>query len=218
MLASPTAAHAVDPIVIPGLRSLSRRALPTILEAMLLPAVLLSVFTRVAGIWVGLGMALGWALLGIGRRVVTGRQVSGMLLLAALALSARTALAGITGNTDLYFIQPALGDAVVGLGFLGSLLTGGSLIQRLAQDVVPIEGFIGRPGVRQFFNRITLLWGLVLLLHAGWSIWLLLNSSVETYVMARPAAAIVVKAATVGASAIWFRATVRRRGLPLVVS
>jgi len=206
-----------DPIVIPGLRLLTRRALPTFIEGMLIPALVLSIGTRLAGIWVGLTVALAWAFLSVGRRMVTGRRVSGVLILAALTLSARTALAGITGNTDLYFIQPALGDAVLGVGFLLSLLTGGSLIERLAGDVVPVEDMIHRPCVRTMFDRITVLWGLVLLGHAALGVWMLLSQDVETYVVTRPAAAFGIKGAAVIVSALWFRAAIRRRGVPLVV-
>lgn len=209
---------AEEPIVIPGLRSLSKQALPTFVEGMLLPALILSIGTRLAGIWVGLAVALAWAFLSIGRRMATGRRVSGVLVLAALALSARTALAGLTGNTDLYFIQPALGDAVLGFGFLLSLLTGGSLIERLARDVVPIEEMIRLPGVRSFFDRITLLWGLVLLGHAALGTWLLLAASVDTYVVVRPIAAFGIKGLTILVSALWFRGAARRRGMPLVIT
>jgi hypothetical protein len=212
-----TATDTNDPLVIPGFRSLTRRALPTLVEGMLIPALVLSIGTRLAGIWVGLAVALTWAFLSVGRRMVTGRRVSGVLILAALTLSARTALAGLTGNTDLYFIQPALGDAILGAGFLISLLTGGSLIERLAGDVVPVEDMIGRPCVRLMFDRITLLWGLVLLGHAALGVWMMLNQDVETYVVTRPVAAIAVKGIAVVVSALWFRSAVRRRGVPLVI-
>jgi hypothetical protein len=212
-----TATDTSEPIVIPGLRSLTRRALPTLIEGMLVPALVLSLGTRLAGIWVGLSVALAWAFLSVGRRMVTGRRVSGVLILAALTLSARTALAGLTGNTDLYFIQPALGDAVLGIAFLVSLLTGGSLIERLAGDVVPVEDMIERPCVRAMLDRITVLWGLVLLGHAALGVWMLLSQDVETYVVTRPVAAFAVKGIAVVVSALWFRAAVRRRGVPLII-
>lgn len=206
-----------DPIVIPGLRAMTRRALPTVLEGMVVPAVILILGTRLFGIWVALGVALAWAYVGVGRRMLRGRRVSGMLLLAAVTLSARTAAAGLTGNTDLYFIQPALGDAALGLAFLVSLVTGGSLVERLAGDVVDVESMIHRPCVRTMFDRITLLWGVALLLHAGLAVWMMLSQEVETYVVTRPALAVVVKGATILTSVVWFRLAMRRRGLSLVV-
>jgi hypothetical protein len=206
------------PIVIPGLRAMSRRAMPIIIEAMIIPATILMVGTRLFGIWVALGVALAWAYVGVGRRVLRGRRVSGTLLLAAITLSARTAAAGFTGNTDLYFIQPALGDATLGLAFLVSLLTGGSLIERLAGDIVPVEDMIDRPCVRIMFSRITLLWGAVLLLHAGLGVWMLLSQDVGTYVVTRPIVAFGLKTLAIIASTVWFKMAIRRRGVALVIA
>jgi uncharacterized membrane protein len=140
------------------------------------------------------------------------------LLLAAVTLSARTAAAGLTGNPDLYFIQPAIGDAVLGLAFLASLLTGGSLVERLAGDVVPVEHMIHRPCVRHTFRRITLLWGMVLIAHAGLGLWMLASQDLETFVVTRPIVAFTVKGMAVIASALWFRLAIRRRGVSLVVA
>ena len=68
------------------------------------------------------------------RRVVKRQPVTGVLVLASLGITVRTALAVGSGSTFVYFAQPVIGTTLAGLVFFGSLLTGRPLIGRLAHD------------------------------------------------------------------------------------
>ena len=65
----------------------------------------------------------------------------------------------------------------------------GHLTQRFVHDFCPIDPeLLARPRVRQFFVEISLLWATVLMVNAGITLWLLLSSSLRTFVLERTAA------------------------------
>jgi hypothetical protein len=71
-------------------------------------------------------------------------------------------------------------------------------------------------GMRRAFSRLTLLWAIVFVLHAGLGTWMLLSQSIEIYVAVRTGVAVGLKGATVGVSVLLFRATMRREGIRVV--
>src|ERR1700735_1886379 len=59
---------------------------------------------------------------------------------------------------------------------------------RFAGDFCPIDPeLLKRPLVHRFFVRISVLWATVLLLNAGFVLWLLLTSSLHAFVLERAA-------------------------------
>ena len=107
-----------EPIEIPRLRTLSRHAGGHVVEATLVPLALFYTALTVSGSTAALLSALAWSYLAIGRRLLTGRRVPGLLLIGAFGLTARTAVALGTGSLFLYFLQPTLTSAVVAGIFL----------------------------------------------------------------------------------------------------
>src|SRR4051812_48593050 len=101
----------MEPITfqIPSLRALARHALPHLAEATIVPLVLFYLSMWLLGIWGALGVGLLWSYGAILRRVVTGRRVPGILVLGALAMTARTLIAVASGSVFIYFLQPTLG-------------------------------------------------------------------------------------------------------------
>ena len=140
------------------------------------------------------------------RRYLKGDPVPGLVVLGALALTFRTALSMFTGNILLYFLQPSLGTALVGLVFVASLRTDQPLIQRLARDFLPVPAdFFDRAEVRSFFRRISPLWAVTMLGNAALTAWMLFGLPVSVFLIARTVVSGVLIAATIGYSIFGLR-------------
>ena len=124
--------------------------------------------------WTAILVALGWSYGAIAFRALTGRRTSGLLLLTALLITARTALALLTDSTFVYFLQPIVSDGVVATAFLLSLVTARPMVARLAGDFYPMDHELAmRPRVRRLFRHLTVLWALLGLGKAMLTLWLL---------------------------------------------
>ncbi len=211
--AEPTAPALDPPIVLPGLRGIARHSMPGILEGIVVPTIILYVGLTFAGFWGGLAAALAWAYGSIARRHLFGQRVGGLLVLAALTLSGRTIVAGLSGSLSLYFVQPVLGEAALGLIFLASGATREPMAARLAGDFVPLGDLRQQPVMRRVFTRITMLWGAAFVLNSLLGMWMLLHESGQTYVLTRSAVSIAVKGLALLASVLFFRTSMRRRGI-----
>ena len=194
------------PLPMPRLTALARHATPHLLETTLIPLGLFYAGLQLFGLWGALLAALVWSYTALLRRLVTGQRVSGMLVLGIVGLTARTALALATGSAFLYFLQPTMGTGLVAGVFLGSVLLGRPLAQRLAADFLPLpEALLARPGVRHFFQRVSLLWAAVFLANTGISLWLLLSQSLATFLWSRTVASLTLTGLAIAASTWWFR-------------
>jgi intracellular septation protein A len=195
---------------IPRLRDLARHAIPHIVEATLVPLALFYGFLWLVGVWGAILAALGWSYVAVARRLLTGRRIPGLLVLATVGVTARTLLALASRSAFLYFLQPSLVTGIVGGVFLLSVPAGRPLAQRLAHDFVPLPpALVRRPAIQRVFVRITLLWALVNLINAAGAIGLLLSQPVATYVAAKTAMSWVVTGGGVALSAWLFKRTVR---------
>jgi intracellular septation protein A len=195
---------------MPRLAALARHAIPHLLETTLIPLGLFYGGLQLFGLWGALLAALVWSYTCLLRRLLTRHRVSGMLVLAIVGLTARTALALATGSAFLYFLQPTMGTGLVAGVFLGSVLLGRPLAQRLAADFLPLpEALLARPGIRRFFQRVSLLWAGVFLANTGISLWLLLSQSLATFLWSRTVASLTLTALAIAASTWWFRHCVR---------
>lgn len=191
---------------VPPLSDLARHALPTVVEGTILPVAVFWVALRALGPWSALFVGLGWVYVCIVRRLVQGRRVPGVLVIAAATATCRVALAVLTNSLTLYFLQPSLGTVMMSLAFLASVLLNKPLAARLAHDFLPLpDGWSEQAWVRRFFLRISLLWAFVLLANAAVSVWLVLSQSVEVITLARPAAAAGLTIAAIGFSVWHFR-------------
>src|SRR5512132_1527650 len=136
-----------SPFPVPRLAALARHAAPHLLETTLIPLGLFYAGLQLFGLWGALVAALIWSYTCLLRRLLTRRRVPGMLTLAIVSMTARTALALATGSAFLYFLQPTMGTALVAAVFLGSVLLGRPLAQHLAADFLPLpDALLARPG------------------------------------------------------------------------
>src|SRR5262249_5638192 len=117
---------------LPPLRTMAWHALPRLVEGAVIPTLLFLGLLQLGGQWPAIGGALAWSVLVIVARLALGRRIPTIVLIGVGALALRTALAVAAHSSFVYFLQPTVGTAVVGLCFLASAMAGRPLVLRLA--------------------------------------------------------------------------------------
>jgi intracellular septation protein A len=136
-----------------------RRAGPRLIEASLIPTALFYCCLVFAGIGVAYAAALAWLYTTLLVRLLRKGRVSPLLVLAAVGITVRTALAVVQDSSFLYFAQPVLGSAAAGVVFLGSIVIGRPIVHALAHDFWPLTPEMFEcPGVVRLLRRLTFLW------------------------------------------------------------
>ena len=122
------------------IRAVTRRLVPYLIEATLIPTVLFYVMLAMTGAlrWALIG-ALIWSYSAVARRIFGRQQVPGLLVLATLGISVRTVIYLLSNNSFVYFVQPILRTVVTAAVFAVSVLVGRPLIARFAADFCPLE-------------------------------------------------------------------------------
>ena len=198
----------------PTLRAVVRRVGLSLLVACAIPATLFYGCLRLEGVWTAIFVALGWSYGAIAWRAVTGRRTSGLLILTALVMTARTLVALLTDSTYLYFLQPIISDGLISVAFIATLTTARPMVARLAGDFYPMDDELHvRPRIRRLFWYLTLMWALLCLGKATATLWLLQSQSLETFVLVKSVSVLLLNglavAATIGAATL----VARREGL-----
>ena len=186
----------------------------SLLIAVVVPAVLFYGVFALVGVWSAVIAALGWAYGAIAWRAATGRRTSGLLILAAILLTGRSALSFLADSPWLYFLQPVISDGAVAVLFLLSLASARPMVARLAGDFYPMDHELAmRPRVRRLFRNLTILWAVLGLAKASVTLWLLQSQSLETFVLVKSAVMLGVNVlaafATIGLAAV----VARKEGL-----
>ncbi len=195
------------------LQVVGRRSLPTLIEATVVPAVLFYVLFVGVGPVAAMLAALAWSYGAVLRRVVTGRRVSGLLLLAVVGLTVRT-LVGIVTGPFVYFLQPIATTLALAFVFLGSWWVGRPVITRMAGDFCPLDPEVAaRPAVLRLFSGLTLLWAGVHLLSAGMTFAMLLSMSTPTFVVLKTIVSLVITISAVVGTVSWAMRIARAEGL-----
>ncbi|SFD03280.1 Intracellular septation protein A [Nocardioides terrae] len=159
-------------------------------------------------------VALAWMVGAMAWRYATRRPVSGLLLLTLGILTVRTAFTLVTGNAFVYFVQPVFADFAVAVIFLGSLWTSRPVIARLAPDFYPMSASVAaRPEMRALFRRLTLMWGLVILVKGGITLWLLETLSTANFVLIKGGAIITLTLTAAVVTLVWAVVVGRQQGL-----
>jgi hypothetical protein len=196
-----------------GLRAVLTRVVLTLATAVLVPAVLLWAMLRFFDVTTAVIVALAWMVALMGWRYVARRPVSGLLLLSLAILTVKTAFALLTGNTFVYFVQPVFADVAVAAIFLASVGTARPVIARLAPEFYPMSAALAaRPEICALFRRLTLMWGVVILIKAGVTLWLLEALSTADFVLIKGGAIVTLTATTATVTIGWAYVVVRRQG------
>lgn len=199
---------------IPSFVQLARRAAPQIIEGVLIPLGLFLIAMRFLGIWPAIVVGLGWEAAAISLRLLTGRRVSGIMIVGALMLTTRSALSLATGSTFVYFAQPILGAALVASAFLLSVVAGQPLARKFATDYCFIPDHVqDDERVHAFMVRCSIMWAAVGFANTGITLWLLLSQSTTTFILAKTLLSWVLFLGPVAMSVIWFRRSMVRFGL-----
>ena len=191
-----------------------RHAVPVILEGVIGPIVVFYLALVTLGLHGALLAALCWSFIACMRRLLRGERVSTVLVLDLVLLSIRTAIAYVTGSAVIYFIQPMAWSVLVAFVLIGSAIARRPFTQRFAQDFCPFDPeVLARPRVQRFFVQVSLLWAGVLIVNTGIVLWLLLSSSLATFVIERTGVAWFLTAFAVMCSIRGFTTTMRRDGV-----
>jgi uncharacterized membrane protein len=204
----------VTATVPPRVRAVVRRVAVSLATAVVAPAALfattlavLNIVAAVIATWVWMTAAMCW-------RWVTRRPVSGLLVLTLVLMGVRTCVMLATGNKFVYFMQPVVVDAVIAVIFLGSLWSTRPVVARLAPDFYPIDATLAaRPGIRTLFRRLTLLWGLVMLVKGTLTFWLLETLSTIDFVLIKSGAIFTLTLLATTTTIVWSVIVGRREGL-----
>lgn len=197
-----------------ALRTVARHSVPTVVEVTLIPTALFYVGWLTLGRWAAYAAAIAWAVTALVRRLRSGQRVPGILVLALIGLTMRTALAVATGSSFLYFAQPIMGTSVMAVLFLVSALTSRPFVARLAGDFYPLTpDIVARLRVRQLFRHLTLLWAGVNLLNACAGASLLLTLPTAVYIPTKTAVALCITASGVVITVVWSLRVARREGI-----
>jgi hypothetical protein len=201
-------------LLMPPPRRALRHALPVVLEGVVGPLIVFYLLLVFAGFRGALLAALTWSYLALGRRLLKRERVSMLLLFGTVLLTLRTVVAFVTGSAFLYFAQPTAGTVAISVALFVSAMVGRPFTQRFAHNFCPIDpAIMKRPLVRQFFIRISVLWAMVLMLNAGLVFWLLVSSSLRSFVLERSAVTYGLTAIAIFISISGFMAMMRRDGI-----
>jgi hypothetical protein len=191
-----------------------RRGGPKLLEATVIPGFLFYLALVLGGLAVAYLTALAWIFGCLARRLVTGRAVPPILILGAVGISVRTAVAVATGSRFIYFAQPILGTVATGGVFLVSLVIGQPLIGRLANDFWPITPEMAtNPRVLSLFRGLTVLWAGVNMATAALTFTLLLSLPLATFVAVKQVSGLAITVCAVAVTIVWSHRTACREGI-----
>ena len=196
-----SAAAAVSKLRV--LQAVGRRSLPSLIEATIIPAVLLYVFLITLGPVPAMLAVLVWSYGAVARRLIAGHGVPGILQLAVIGLTVRT-IVGIASGTFMYFLQPVATTVALALVFFGSLTFGRPMIARMASDFCPLAPEVAcRPGVVRLFSGLTLLWAIVHLLSAATTFTLLVSLPTTTFVAVKTFVSLAITIGAIVATVSW---------------
>ncbi len=191
--------------------------MPNIVEGKLMPVALFLGLLEFFGTTPALIGALVWSLGALVRRLLRRETVSGLLVLTTLGLVARTVAALATGSLLIYFLQPTLATALVCLVFIGSVVVGRPLAERLVLDMCPVDDeTLDHPTLRRFFSHASLWWGFTSAVNFAITLWLLLSHSPTTFVLVKSVLGPVTTTFTLGVAYVWFRSLMARCGTAVV--
>ncbi|HET9996698.1 MAG TPA: VC0807 family protein [Nocardioides sp.] len=190
------------------------RVAVSLATAVFAPAALLWLMLVIFNIATAVLVALGWMVGAMGWRWATGRRLSGLLLLTLGIMTVRTAFTLVTGNTFIYFVQPVFADFAVAAIFLGSLWSARPVVARLAPDFYPMSAAVAaRPEMRDLFRRLTLMWGLVILVKGTITLWLLESLSTVNFLLIKGGAIITLTVTAAVVTIVWSVIVGRQEGI-----
>jgi hypothetical protein len=200
--------------VVPRLRDVVARVAVSLTTAVVAPTALFAVMLLIVNITTAVLVALAWMTGAMCWRWMAKQPVSGLLLLALGIMAVKTGITLATGNTFIYFVQPVFVDLVVSAVFLGSLWSARPIVAHLAPDFYPMSAAVAAsPAIRGLFRRLTLLWGLFILVKGIVTFWLLMSLSTVHFVLIKGGAIITLTLTAAVVTVVWSVIVGRQEGL-----
>lgn len=194
--------------------SVVKRGGPRLLEASFIPSALFYTALTFGSIGAAYLVAIAWTYGCLGRRLLMGAQVTGVLVLASVGITIRTALAVASGSTFLYFAQPVIGTVITAGVFLVSIALGRPLIGKLAHDFWPITPEQSElPRVRRLMIGLTVLWAGVNLATASVTLVLLLSLDLTTFLAAKQVSGLAITMTAIAVTIAWSHRTASAEGI-----
>jgi hypothetical protein len=207
-----------DVLEINGLRSTVIRAGRLLLEAVVVPTVLLAILLHVIGTTRSILVAVGWCACAIGLRWIVDRRLPGTLLLGSAALVVKATIALASGSILVYLLQPVLGSVVMAMLFLGSAAFGRPITMRLCRDFVHVPAHIlDKRGVRRMFTEVAVIWGFSRLVDVALNLGFL-HRGVDAGLWARGLISPLLTVLAVAVCTAWGWRSLRRNGIRLKLS
>ncbi|QYN18163.1 DUF3159 domain-containing protein [Amycolatopsis sp. DSM 110486] len=201
---------------LPSFRNLVVGGGRHLLESTLVPAGLFYLLLTLVSFDSGVIAALCWSVVVIVTRLVMRKPVPAVLWLTSALLIVRTALGLATGSAFLYFLQPTLQNFVIASLFLVSAPFNKPLLARLAGDFCSFPDTLsGHPGMRRFFQRVSVLWALVFAVNGSVTLVMLAKATVGNFLMVSTAGSYSLVALAIVGSLLWFRRSLRSEGIVL---
>lgn len=192
-------------------RATVRHAAPCLVEGTVVPLGLFTVVVHSLGMGSALWASLLWSGCALGRRVVRGHRISGVLVVTGVGTAFRLATVVWVASPFVFFLQPVLATVACAVAFGLSVPLGRPMAARLGADLVPLaEGDWVEPEVRSACRRLSLVWCGALLANAGLTLWLLSTLDVATFVLLRPLVGVVTTLPAIVVSFVVGTAVIRR--------
>jgi len=186
------------------------RAARLFAETVLVPTALLYLLLHTAGLLPALVAVIGWSVITVTIRWVSGRHLPGTLLVCAGAMIARASVALALSSALVYFVQPVIASVFMAALFLGSALLGRPITKRLARDFVALPAHLRHhPGLHKVFVQTAALWGIGRLVDAGMSMGFL-HLGLDAAVLSRGVFSGILTAVMVAVCAGWGIRALRR--------
>ena len=199
------------------MRTIARHALPRVIEASILPGLVVFTALELAGNETAVLAGLAWLYLALYRRVRSGQKLPALLVLSTITMTGRSIVTLVVGSMFVYVLQPTLSATLVAGLFIASVAVGQPLAARLAQDFCPFaDDLADHPHIRRLFRNISLLWACVNVANTAITIWLLVSHSVATVIIARAVLGPTLNVIGLAVATWWFRAMMRQRGITVV--
>jgi uncharacterized membrane protein len=198
----------------PHLRDVVSRVAVSVATAVVAPTALFATTLVIFNITTAVLVALAWMAGAMCWRRTSKRPISGLLVLTLCIMTIKTGITLATGNTFIYFVQPVFVDLLVSAVFLGSLLSARPIVARLAPDFYPMDaGLVASPAVIGLFRRLTLMWGLVILVKGAVTFWLLTSLSTVDFVLIKGGVILTLTLLAAATTVAWSVVVGRQEGL-----
>lgn len=191
-------------------RASALRAGRLLLEAALIPALLLYVALSTVGQFWGLVSVLVWSGLIVAVRLRTQSSVPRTLLIAVLMLAGRASLSLALSSIYVYLLQPIAGSLMMALIFLGSAAIGKPITKHLARDFIALPQMLFHDKrAHRMFTQVCILWGVSRLIDVGMSMGSL-SMGARSELLSRGLLSTSLTLFTVGVCIAWGWSRLRR--------